>query len=40
MRPKRIITLLLLAVALTVLPTKLLAQTYEFRDANGVYRVE
>ena len=40
MRPKRIITLLLLAVALTTLPSKLRAQTYEFRDANGVYRVE
>ena len=40
MKPNRSITLLLLAVVLMALPTKLSAQIYEFRDASGLYRVE
>ena len=40
MKHKCSITLLLLVAALMALPTKLSAQTYEYEDANGVYRVE
>ncbi len=40
MKQNRSITLLLLAVVLMALPTKLSAQIYEFRDASGLYRVE
>jgi hypothetical protein len=40
MKHKCSITLVLLVAALMALPTKLSAQTYEYEDANGVYRVE
>ena len=40
MKNKRKITLLLLAVLLTALPSRVVAQTYEFRDDSGIYRVE
>ena len=40
MKRKFKITLLLLAVALIALPLELSAQTYEFRDSTGIYRVQ
>lgn len=40
MKNKRKITLLLLAVLLTAIPSRVVAQTYEFRDGSGIYRVE
>ena len=40
MKHKYSIALLILVATLVVLPSKLSAQTYEFRDSTGIYRVE
>lgn len=40
MKHKRSIALLLVVATLIALPSRLSAQTYEFRDGNGVYLVE
>ena len=39
MKHRNITTLILLVVALMILPSTLSAQTYEFRDNSGLYRV-